>query len=72
MIQKLEHHLADILSKNMLYTAGPCILLFDVESPLATMLTQAYDAVLPTEAVRTKFIQEEQESITKSLFDLPK
>ncbi|MFZ4461579.1 MAG: hypothetical protein ACOYN2_03430 [Patescibacteria group bacterium] len=72
MIELLTKHARDILTKNMLYTGGACILLYDIESPLSRLLAEAYDRALPPEAVRKVFKTDEQDSIAQMLFDLPK
>lgn len=52
----LKQHCHDILYKNMEYTDQSVYMLYDRESPLAIMLSDAYMAILP-DGARTREFQ---------------
>lgn len=51
----LEQACSDIIHKNLDYTNEPIYFLYDRESPLAVLLSDAYKAVLPKGAVAREF-----------------
>lgn len=56
----LEQACADILYKNMSYTDEKVYHLYDIESPLAKILSNAWNAVLPENSISREFINPPQ------------
>lgn len=59
-LQTLETACRDILEKNMEYTNEQVYFLYDTESPLAKILSDAYKNILPPNAIIREFINPPQ------------
>lgn len=55
-MNSLEQSCYDILYKNMNYTNEKVFLLYDTESPLAKLVSDAYKKILPETATQKEFI----------------